>query len=221
MRAVADFAGPWTIRELVDVAKASTGATYRVVEYLEREGMAERDERGLVIVPDWAQVLRRWSNDYGFVRNNRITRWIAPRGLSDLTKRMGSADALTRYAVSGSQAAAEWAAYAPVRLAMVYVADADQASDAWDLRPADAGANVMVAEPEIDVVFERSLTNREDVVPELPERRRSWSRRPERSASAPRTTPTGRRIAPLAGFRITPVRRRTEDPERWPGVGRR
>lgn len=168
VRAVADFTGPWTVRELIDVAKTSTGATYRVVEYLEREGMATRDEGGLVIVPDWAQVLRRWSDDYGFVRNNRVSRWIAPRGLADLTKRMGSAAAPTRYAVSGSQAAAQWAAYAPARLAMVYVANADQASDAWDLRPADAGANVMLAEPEIDVVFERSLTNQEGVVVAAP-----------------------------------------------------
>lgn len=168
VRAVADFTGPWTIRELIDVAKTSTGATYRVVEYFEREGMATRDAGGLVSVSDWAQVLRRWSDDYGFVRNNRITRWIAPRGLPSLTKRIGSTDAPTRYAVSGSQAAAEWAAYAPARLAMIYVADADQASDAWDLRPADAGANVMLAEPEIDVVFERSLTTQEDVVVAAP-----------------------------------------------------
>ena len=41
--AIADFTGTWTIRELVDVSKASTGATYRVVEFLEREGMASRD----------------------------------------------------------------------------------------------------------------------------------------------------------------------------------
>jgi hypothetical protein len=168
VRAVADFTGPWTIRSLIDVSKVSTGATYRVVEYLEREGMATRDGGGLMAVPDWAQVLRRWSDDYEFVRNNRITRWIAPRGLPDLTKRIGSTDDPTRYAVSGSQAAAEWAAYAPARLAMIYVADADQAAEAWGLRPADAGANVMLAEPAIDVVFERSLTNQEGVVVAAP-----------------------------------------------------
>jgi replicative DNA helicase len=41
--------------KLVDVSKASTGATYRVVDFLEREGMATRDADGRVSVPDWTQ----------------------------------------------------------------------------------------------------------------------------------------------------------------------
>jgi hypothetical protein len=168
VRAIADLGGPWTIRELVDVAKTSTGATYRVVEFLEREAMATRDENGLIEVPDWAQVLRRWSDDYSFVRDNRINRFIAPRGLPDLMKRIGSTDTPTRYAVTGTIAAAEWAAYAPARMAMIYVASADEAAGAWDLRPAEAGANVLLAEPKYDVVFERAPTGREDVTVAAP-----------------------------------------------------
>lgn len=159
VRAIADFAGTWTVRELIDVSKASTGATYRVVEFLEREGMATRDVDGRVSVPDWAPVLRRWSDDYGFVRSNQVTRWIAPRGLSDLMERLASSGGTTRYAVTGTIAAAEWAAYAPSRLAMVYVNDAQEAADMWDLRPSDAGANVLLAQPRYPVVFERSLLN--------------------------------------------------------------
>ena len=157
VRAIADFAGTWTMRELVDASSASTGASYRVVEFLEREGMATRDSNGRVSVPDWAQLLRRWSDDYGFVRNNQVTRWIAPRGLDDLTKRLASSAKSIRYVVTGTIAAAEWAAYAPARLGMVYVDDASDAARAWDLRPTDAGANVILAEPKYDVVFERSL----------------------------------------------------------------
>ena len=163
VRAVADFAGTWTVRGLVDVSKASTGSAYRVVEFLEREGMATRDDHGRVSVADWAQVLRRWSDDYGFLQTNSVTRWIAPRGLPALMERICSSDDSVRYAVSGSLAAAEWAAYAPARLAMIYVADAEQAGDVWDLRPADAGANVMLAQPKYKVVFERSATNADDV----------------------------------------------------------
>lgn len=168
VRAVADFSRPWTIRELVDVAKASTGATYRVMEYLEREGLATRDESGLVEVTDWTQVLRRWSDDYGFVRNSSVTRWITPRGLPDLMKRIATASEVVRYAVSGTLAAAEWAAYAPARLAMIYVANANEAAEAWGLRSAEAGANVMLAEPEFDVAFERPLTNQEGVTVAAP-----------------------------------------------------
>lgn len=163
VRAIADLSGSWTIRELVEASKASTGATYRVVEFLEREGLATRDDRGRVTVADWAQMLRRWSDDYGFVSTNQVSRWIAPRGLPALRERIGSTTGQVRYAVTGSIAAAEWAAYAPARLAMIYVTDPQAAAQTWDLRPADAGANVMLALPTYDVVFERPVTTADDV----------------------------------------------------------
>lgn len=164
VRAIADFAGSWTIRELIDLSKASTGGVYRVVEFLEREGLAMRDTEGRVDAPDWAQILRRWSDDYGFVRTNQVTRWLAPRGLPSLMKLVGSSGEALRYAVTGTLAAAEWASYAPARAAMIYVADATQAAEAWDLRQADVGANVMLAQPKYDVVFERPMTNVDGVV---------------------------------------------------------
>jgi hypothetical protein len=156
VRTIADFARNWTVRELTDVSKASTGATYRVVEFLEREGLAMRGDDGRIAVPDWAQMLRRWSDDYGFVRTNQVTRWIAPRGLPGLREVLSSGDGRPRHAVTGTIAAAEWAPYAPARLAMIYVADASAAAEAWDLRPTEAEANVMLAVPRYDVVFERS-----------------------------------------------------------------
>jgi hypothetical protein len=164
VRSIADFARKWTVRELVDISRASTGATYRVVEFLEREGMATRDEDGRVDVPDWPQVLRRWSEDYGFVRTNKVTRWIAPRGLPALTERLASSTSGLRYVMSGTIAAAEWAAYAPARLAMLYVVDAPKAAEMWDLREAEAGANVLLAEPAFDVVFERSVLTNDGVL---------------------------------------------------------
>lgn len=88
VRALADLAGPWTIRSPVEASGASTGATYRVVDYLQREGLATRVEDGRIAVSDWGATLRRWSEDYGLVRNGRVTRWIAPRGLGDLATRM-------------------------------------------------------------------------------------------------------------------------------------
>jgi hypothetical protein len=155
VRALLDHDKSWAIRELVSVAGVSTGSTYRVVEYLESEGLATRDAAGTLTVPEWVSLLRRWSTDYGFARNSRVTRWIAPRGLPDLVKR--AAGTSVRYAVTGTLAASEWAAHAPARSAMIYTTDADQAAQLWGLRPADAGANVMLAEPDTDVVFIRTL----------------------------------------------------------------
>lgn len=158
VRAIADFSGEWSIRDLVDLAQVSTGAGYRVVDFLEREGLAARTDRGVVIIPRWDKALRRWSEDYGFVRNSRVTRWIAPRGLGDLMVRAAKTDP-SAYAVTGTLAAAEWAAYAPARSAMIYTKNADETAAQWGIRPAEAGANVMLAEPALDVPFVRSLTN--------------------------------------------------------------
>ena len=66
---------------------------------------------------------------------------------------------VVRYGMSGTFAAAEWTAYAPARLATIHVADVSQAAKAWDLRPADAGVNVILAQPRYEVVFERSSLN--------------------------------------------------------------
>lgn len=156
VRALLDFGNSWRIRDLANTAGVSIGSTYRVVDFLEREGLAVRDESGTVIVPDWVALLRRWSDDYGFGRSSRVTRWIAPRGLADLMRRIGGSP--VQYAVTGTLAAAEWAAYAPARSAMIYTADADSAARLWDIRPVDTGANVMLAEPDADVVFARTLT---------------------------------------------------------------
>lgn len=163
VRTLADFGGDWKVRDLVDAAGVSTGAAYRVIDFLDREGLAVRREGGTVSIPSWEKLLRRWSEDYGFVRNSRTSRWIAPRGLDDLLKRASASEGIN-YAVSGTLAAAEWAAYAPARSAMIYTPEAEAAAGAWGLTPADAGANVILAEPDIDVVFTRTLTNTNGVV---------------------------------------------------------
>lgn len=168
VRTLADFARTWTMRELAEASKASTGATYRVVDFLVREGMVERGADGRVTTTDWPQMLRRWSDDYGFVRTNDVTSWIAPRGLPALLDQLATTIESVRYAVSGTIAAAEWAAYAPARLGMIYAADPDRAASQWDLRPAYAGANVILARPAYDVVFERRRTNAAGVVIAVP-----------------------------------------------------
>ncbi|MFD0518603.1 hypothetical protein [Paractinoplanes durhamensis] len=63
------------------------------------------------------------------------------------------------YAITGTIAAAEWAEYAPARSAAIYTANAERAAADWALRPADAGANVLLVEPDTDVPFVRTITN--------------------------------------------------------------
>lgn len=156
VRTLTDIPGDWAITELIEVSGASTGATYRVVDVLESEGLVHRSARGVISVPNWADLLRRWGRDYGFVRSNDVSQWIAPRGLDHLRQRISSSH--VRYAVTGTLAAAQWAAYAPARSAMLYVVDSRTAAEEWDLRSADGGANVMLAEPKSEVPFVRTVS---------------------------------------------------------------
>jgi len=157
VRALVDFAPPYTVPELSERAGTSTGATYRVVEFLEQEGIVERQRYGPISNVRWRKLLERWSEDYGFAQSNTFATYLEPRGLAALTDRLASLPELD-YVVTGSLAAERVAAYAPVRLATLYVRDPSAAAEALDLRPADTGANVALATGDYDVVFERADT---------------------------------------------------------------
>ncbi|HET8984531.1 MAG TPA: hypothetical protein VFN03_02115 [Trueperaceae bacterium] len=163
VRALVDIDTTWRITKLIETAGTSTGATYRVVDYLETEGLADRDESGTVSVDDWKRLLRLWSNEYSLAKNSQVTRWIAPRGIPALLKQMAGKTLDRKYALTGTLAAAEWAAYAPANLATIYAQDAEAAARAWGLAATDANANVIVAEPQYDVVFDRSWINESGV----------------------------------------------------------
>jgi hypothetical protein len=157
VRALIDFAPPYTVPDLVERSKASTGATYRVVEFLENEGLLERQRYGPITDVQWRKLLERWSQDYGFARSNIVETFLEPRGLPALTERLGGTDGLD-YVVTGSLAAERVAAYAPARLATLYVRDIAQAADLLELRPVESGTNVALAAGDYDVVFERFET---------------------------------------------------------------
>lgn len=157
VRALIDFAPPYTVPELSKRAGASTGATYRAVEFLEQEGLVERQRYGSIGDVRWRRLLERWSEDYGFASSNTVATYLEPRGLSALTDRLASLSDLD-YVVTGSLAAERVAAYAPARLATLYVRDPSAAAEALDLRPAATGANVALATGDYDVVFDRADT---------------------------------------------------------------
>jgi hypothetical protein len=153
VRALADFAPPYTVPDLAQRAGASTGATYRVIEFLEEEDLLTRDRYGPITDVRWRAMLERWSNDYGFARSNTVQTFLEPRGLSTLTERLAASD--LEYALTGSLAAERAAPYAPPRLATVYVRDIAAAAESLGLRRTDTGANVALATGKYDVVFDR------------------------------------------------------------------
>jgi hypothetical protein len=154
VRGLVDFREPFTVPELAQRAGASTGATYRVVDFAEGEGLLERRRRGPIETVRWRALLERWSDDYGLDRSNSTATFLEPRGLRALVDRLqGAAD--LRYALTGSLAAERLAPGADPRLATLYVDDLQQAAQRLELRPAQRGANVVLAAGDYDVVFDR------------------------------------------------------------------
>ena len=147
VRTLVDHPGPWRVRQLIKASQASTGSMYRVIGFLESESLVTRNEQGLICVSDWSALLRRWSDDYQFLRTNTVTRWIAPRGLENLTSRVVEADT-DDYAVTGTIAAATWAPpYAPARSLMAFANNPETIATRWGLRATETGANVLLAVP--------------------------------------------------------------------------
>lgn len=157
VRALADFRPPQTARELVARSGASTGAVYRVLDFLDGEALLTRGPRGTIDTVRWRPLLEAWSRDYSFQRDSEVASFLIPRGLPDLLSRLTELDD-GAYAVTGSLAAQQWAPYAPARLAMLYTLDTAALVERLDLRAVDGGANVLVAAPTSDSAFARTRT---------------------------------------------------------------
>lgn len=155
VRALVDFAPPYSVPDLAERASASTGAAYRVIEFLEEQKLVERAQRGPITNVRWRAILERWSNDYGFERSNTVTTFLEPRGLDALEERLRATPEL-EYALTGSVAAKDVAPYATARLAMLYVRDIGTAASALGLRKAMTGANVALAAGDYDVALART-----------------------------------------------------------------
>src|ERR1035437_5436366 len=86
VRALIDFAPPYTVPEISERSGASTGATYRVVESLEGHGLLKRERYGPISDVEWRPLIERWSQDYGFAQCNTVGTFLEPRGLGALTE---------------------------------------------------------------------------------------------------------------------------------------
>jgi hypothetical protein len=122
----------------------------RVVSYLEREALIERDRAKQIVAVDWELLIQKWVHAYNVRTSNRVRRYLEPRGLTAFPSKLPR---LERYAATGSLVGPS---IAPVRLAIIYVDQADASAQALELVEADAGANVWLLEPYDDVVFERT-----------------------------------------------------------------
>ena len=155
VRAFLDYRPPFGTRELSNVTKNAPASVSRVADLLEREAILQRDRpRGPISEVDWERLLRRWALDYDFSEVNALTPCLAARGVASLMDKLRDAD--FPYAVTGSFAAVRHAPVAEPRLVTIYTPDAGTAMNRLGLRPADAGANVLIGKPFDPVVFHRT-----------------------------------------------------------------
>jgi len=159
VRALCDLRPPYGVRELAARTGTPLASVARVLALLDCEALVQRSG-GAVATVDWPKLIVRWSQDYAMTTSNRTSTWLAPRGLPAVLDRLRSGS--VHYAVTSSMAASRLAPVAPPRLCAIYVENQDVAGD-LDLRPAEAGVNVLLLEPYDDVVFQRTVL-RENVV---------------------------------------------------------
>ncbi|HEX4465501.1 MAG TPA: type IV toxin-antitoxin system AbiEi family antitoxin [Solirubrobacterales bacterium] len=159
VRGLVDFAPPMTVPELVKRSDVSTGAGYRVVEFLEREGLLERRKRGPITRVDWRTTLERWAEDYELDLQEGPVRMLEPRGVEAAIKNLRMTEPDGRYVLTGSGAAAFFEKYAQTRLALIYAERPAELADRLGLRPVETGANVLLIRPSDEVVFTRSTNH--------------------------------------------------------------
>ncbi|HXH34076.1 MAG TPA: hypothetical protein VNJ54_06640 [Plantibacter sp.] len=156
VRSLVDHIPPFGVQEVADAAGVSLPTAYRFVDRFAEDLLIEREPRGPIVRVDWRQLLVRWADDAPFAEVNRTRTFLQPRGvgtiISDLRSRVA-----TPYAATGSIAAAPFAPYADLRLAMLYTDDIDQLAEELGLREMAAGSNVVLAEPRSRIVYEGAL----------------------------------------------------------------
>lgn len=161
LRALIESPSALSIPELIKVAKSSSGVTYRVIEYLEKENLVTLQKlqdrqkvKQQIVDVKWREIIERWSEDYGFVRSNSVLSYLEPRGLERLLTKLGS-EKKTEYVITGSLAANIYAPHATPKLAMIYTKNPYELIDSLGLTRADNGPNVLIASTDYEIFFEQ------------------------------------------------------------------
>jgi hypothetical protein len=154
VRALVDFRPPYGVRKLWQLSGTSLASTSRIVDFLDKEALVQRDERGGLADVDWPALLLRWTENYGFQTSNAVTAGFEPRGIQRVLETLANTSA--RYAITGSLAATRFASVADSPLAMIFTDEPDRLADELSLR-SSGPPNVLIAKPFDSVVYERDV----------------------------------------------------------------
>ena len=162
VRAILESSPPFSIPQVMSLAETSSGVTYRVIDYLERENLLSTEKlktdgktKRIVTEVDWRKILFAWSKDYSYQRDNSVQNYIEPRGIDEALRKLKKIDP-EEYVITGSVAANRLAPYAVSKQLNLYAKYPADLAKALELRPVQTGANVQISSTEFEVVFARS-----------------------------------------------------------------
>jgi hypothetical protein len=153
IRALLDFRSLWTTHDLVSTSDVPAQAVRRIVDRLEQEDLVERQAPGVVTVPSWLALLRRWNEDFRFTHTTHLTYWRTKPGTPSLLDRIPTTQ--IRHALTGTAAAQHWSPETPTGRTVIYTPDAQTAAAIWELVPSKT-RSIVLAEPTVDVVYTRA-----------------------------------------------------------------
>lgn len=166
VRAILDYKPPFSIPEIMSMAETSSGVTYRVVDYLERENLLFTEKvktdgkaKRIISKVDWRSILTAWSKDYSYQKDNAVQNYLEPRGIDEVLRKLKKIDP-EEYVISGSVAANRLAPYATSKQLNLYARYPADLAKALDLRPVQTGANVQIASTKFSVVFARTIKSK-------------------------------------------------------------
>ena len=162
IRALADFLPPSGVRQLAAASGATAPVLSRVLALLEREGLVTRGPGGRIETIAWADVLRRWGEDYGLSRTHRVVPCLEPRGVPALLRKLPSLSG--RWAATGTLGVPSGAVVVPLQLPTLYVDLPERSAAALGLKIVASGANVLLVEPADAGVYARSVQGEDGIV---------------------------------------------------------
>ncbi|MFD7158166.1 hypothetical protein ACFV9C_26450 [Kribbella sp. NPDC059898] len=153
IRALLDFRSLWTTHDLVSTTGVEASEVRAVIAQLDQESLADRQAPGVVSVPSWLPLLRRWNQDFRFNRQTSLTYWRSRNRSQDLLDRIPATE--VRHAVTGALAAQRWAPETPAGPPVIYTPDVHLAATEWDLIPSRK-RTIVIAETPTGLVYTRT-----------------------------------------------------------------
>jgi hypothetical protein len=152
VRALADGAPPFGVRQLAALAETDPGYVSRLLDIFDREELIERELRGPVVAVEVARLLRRWTEDYRFGDAHRFLPVVHPHGVPGALA--GLRDAGVPYALTARAGAAALLGTALPGVVAAYVDNPERVARILGAEGGDTGANLMLIDPFDPFVFE-------------------------------------------------------------------